>query len=188
MRDDVIAKAREKSDINEHLVFLYDLAVKKRPKKIIECGIRHGISAFSLRRAARTVGAHYYGIDIDKRCQIALDKDQIPGLREFFSAEHDCVWAICHLEKLWKQFVMIDTSHEENHTFAELRIFGKADTICLHDSNNERFPGVRLAIERFLGKEGVIWTEDFVILCGEWMVTHFAKNNGMTILERMIEV
>jgi len=183
MRDEVVNFANSvRSDINEHLILLFDIVARVKPAEVIECGIRHGNSAYALRRAARTISAHYTGIDIDKNCKKALDKDPISGLTETFVAQHDCVWAVNNEGKTWNAFVMIDTSHELEHTLAELRIFRHAQVICLHDSNNPRFQ-VAEALEVFFKLDPIDWGEDFNLTVGDWEISHFAKNNGMTIME-----
>ena len=133
--DDVLKKASEFSDIQAHLVRLYDFTVQipVKEKVVVELGVRWGISTVALLAAVNDSGGHLYSVDID----------DCPGVRRLYGSESN--WTFINgddmkVVKGWIRSIdhlFIDTSHTFDHTLNELREWGKwirsGGIITLHD-------------------------------------------------------
>lgn len=146
---DVVERANIWSDIQHHLLRLYDLTVKlPNEKVVVELGVRWGNSTTALLAAVNDSGGHLYSVDIlDASGGAATYKETEPNWTFFLGDDMEVV-------KTWDKpidHLFIDTSHKFEHTLSELREWGKwvkpEGIITLHDvSNNE----VMSAINKFM--------------------------------------
>jgi predicted O-methyltransferase YrrM len=143
---------KSKSDINEHLNFLYLLLYAIRPTDILELGTRGGESTKVLERYCSEVNIvghsfdlspqpewlarsnhwkHYEGDDITLGKNLAMSGKWLDG---------------SPFNKL--DFIFLDTSHEFLHTAEELKVFipllKRGGAFCLHDTNLTASPTRRL--------------------------------------------
>jgi len=133
--EDVLKKASEWSDIQAHLVRLYDFTVQipVKIKVVVELGVREGNSTTSLLAAVNDSGGHLYSIDIDA----CIEARKLYG--------GDSNWTFIRGDDMqvikgWNKHIdhlFIDTSHTFDHTLNELREWGKwvkhGGIITLHD-------------------------------------------------------
>ena len=133
--EDVLKKASEWSDIQAHLVRLYDFTVQisVKEKVVVELGVRWGTSTVALLAAVNDSGGHLYSVDIN----------DCPGVRKLYGAESN--WTFIkgddmEVVKGWSNpidHLFIDTSHKFDHTIKELKEWGKwvksGGIITLHD-------------------------------------------------------
>lgn len=133
--DDVLKRASEWSDIQAHLVRLYDFTVQipVKEKVVVELGVREGISTAALLAAVNDSGGHLYSVDIDA----------CPEARKLHGGEPNWIFIRgddMEVVKGWNKpidHLFIDTRHTFDHTLNELREWGKwvklGGIITLHD-------------------------------------------------------
>ena len=124
------------SDLGPHRERLYTLAVQVKAKQIIELGVRGGVSTVSLLAAAELTGGRVWSCDVAPH--IAPDVVAASDRWTFYlgddmsEAAQDAAPVKCDL-------LFIDTSHERDHTAAELAIYGprvrKGGVIVMHDAD-----------------------------------------------------
>lgn len=133
--DDVLERANKWSDIQTHLVRLYDFTVQLpvKEKVVVELGVRRGTSTVALLAAVNDSGGHLYSVDINA-CH---------GTQQLYKGEPN--WTFIHgndmeVVKGWNNpidHLFIDTTHTLDHTIMELREWGKwvkqGGIITLHD-------------------------------------------------------
>jgi len=130
--DDVLKKASEGSDIQAHLVRLYNLTVEfpVKEKVIVELGVSGGFSTTALLAAVNDSGGHLYSVDI-------LDFSNV------FKGEPNWTFILgddMEVVKGWNKpidHLFIDTLHTFDQTLMELREWGnwvkQEGIITLHD-------------------------------------------------------
>lgn len=199
--------AKPKSDVSEHLNFLYLLLHAIRPTDILELGTRGGESTKVLERYCSEVNIvgrsfdlspqpewlarsnhwkHYEGDDIALGKNLAMSGMWLDG---------------SPFNKL--DFIFLDTSHEFLHTAEELKVFipllKNGGALCLHDTNltasptrrldgdvnfgwnNER--GVSRALEEFFEFEfNEKHLQVQVINDGRYLFYHQPWSNGFSVL------
>jgi predicted O-methyltransferase YrrM len=154
------------SDINEHLATFADRVRARdlRARRIIELGVREGVSTIAWIHAAGVDG-HVWSVDINlpsdasplrtidrSNWTFILGRDDDPHVLAAMPAECDVVF--------------IDTAHTLEQTERELRLYAprvvSGGLIFLHDtlenSVESNWP-VRTAIERFCARTGCKWVE-----------------------------
>lgn len=133
--DDLLVRANEWSDIQAHLIRLYDFTVQipVKEKVVVELGVRWGTSTAAFLAAVNDSGGHLYSVD----------RDACPGTRKLYGSEPN--WTFIRgndmeVVKGWNlpiDHLFIDTSHTFDHTLNELREWGKwvkpGGIITLHD-------------------------------------------------------
>lgn len=150
--NDVLARAKLKSDINEHLTFLYNLTVDLplKEKVVVELGVRNGESTTALLAAVNDSGGHLFSVDTEDCINARMRLRDEPNWS--FMKEDDM-----ELVKKWCKpidHLFIDTSHSLSHTIAELRQWGKwvkiYGLISLHDTEAPKYSGVMQAIKYYI--------------------------------------
>lgn len=156
------------SDIQGHMEFLRETAASHRDPVIIELGTRSGnsTSAFLAGIAAR--GGHLWSVDVNDpvvpegwlalRYWHFLKADDMSGrAQKWLPAKCDVLF--------------VDTSHELEHTFGELRLYMprvKPGGVALfHDTqlpreegNPDTVPGyVAEALDRYCAEAGLAWED-----------------------------
>ena len=168
------------TDIREHLLTLYDLAVKINAKIIVELGA--GQSTYALMAAANKTGGQLWSIDV---LEDAYLREWPQGKQDLKLCDHltQIVADDIYIGNGWEDpidFLFIDTSHQYEHTLNELKIWTplvrKGGIICMHDTHHTVGHAVRCreALDYFL-KEN---PDDF-------LVTHFPNCGGLSILTKL---
>jgi predicted O-methyltransferase YrrM len=163
------------SDINEHLPRLVDICVEVDAERIVELGVRTGVSTVAWLYALEATAGHLWSVDITSRPQGFWSN------RWTFVQGDDT--APTTLERLpdSTDIVFIDTSHQYEHTLRELEIYSRrvrgGGKIVLHDTEVKQPDGtldddypVRRAIETFCGANDWRWVND-------------PKNNGLGVIQ-----
>ena len=164
------------SDINEHLPIFVGMCEQLDAKKVIELGVRHGVS---------TVG-WLYGLERSDGHLWSVDQTAGPGLqgpRWTFIQGDDCSPEVLAQLPELVDVVFIDTSHRYTHTMQELALYAprvrSGGRIVLHDTEVEHpdeapdgecpFP-VKRAVELFCVANGFQWSNR-------------ENNNGLATIE-----
>ena len=161
----------QRSDMQEHVFFLYSLAVGLRARRIFEIGVCKGVSTRAFLMAVSQLDGKL--ISVDKgACPEAHQSVLDLGLTGYW--DHQQMWAEAIPEKITGPFdlIMIDGNH--NYDFVSqdyancLPLLREGGTLVLHDSNEPMHPGVK----KFVGE---IW--------GEWenKIT-YPWGHGLTVL------
>jgi len=201
--DEIAEHAASRTDISDHLPTLFLESLPVAPTLIVELGMRGGESTFALERVAELYGANLVSVDVDPCARVSA----YPGW-EFVQSDdiafagHFAEWCSERGGDPAIDVLFVDTSHEFEHTVQEIahwfpylsprakvffhdthmrRVFLRRDGSRGLGWNNRR--GVMAAIEQYLGCS-FDETRDFTTLSGEWIVRHYARCNGLTILER----
>jgi cephalosporin hydroxylase len=161
------------SDIQEYLPFLHDTARSYPGVRVLELGTRKGNSTLALLAAAKDAGGHVWSADI---INVARDPEgMLPWARlpywTFVHGDdmHPAVRAALPAEA---DVLFIDTSHEYEHTLAELRAYmprlAPGGTALFHDTKVLAWPGyeppkgippVRQALDEYCEEAGLSWEE-----------------------------
>lgn len=166
-----MARAEKSSDMQSHLVRLYNLTVKIpfKDKVVVELGTRSGNSTTALLAAVNDSGGHLYCVDINPNCS------------KLFPREPN--WTFIHgddrvVVKRWNKpidHLFIDTSHTFEHTIFELREWGKwlksHGIISLHDTARSNYK-VMEAIQKYMEENPSKFT-----------LTTFPESSGLGILK-----
>ncbi len=147
------------TDIKEHLMTLYSLAVISKAKTILEIG--SGQSTFALTAAANENKGEFYSIDLGKSANLRLFPEG-EGVLEKEPRYHSIEGNSMEVE--WNKpvdFFFLDSGHTYDLTLAELRKYTpfvkSGGFICMHDTgeyHNESFQDCRRAMLEFLNEVG----------------------------------
>lgn len=163
------------SDISEHLTTLFFLTVEFNLKRVLELGVRDGLSNTALVEAASKIGGHVWSIDIDS-CDVAKRNISQANLNEY--------WTFIQGDDIkigidWKQeldHIFIDTSHTYQHTLNEINTYEKFlvknGFITFHDTRS--FPGVLKAIKEFMSRNPE-----------RYNFYNYFNNNGFAIIRKI---
>jgi hypothetical protein len=133
------------SDIHDHLGTLFYETVVAQPRLIVELGTRGGLSTRALLAAADMTNAHLLSVDIEDCSGVDVPLS-LKARWTFFRADD-----VAFSEKPFEQFcakrglpaladvIFIDTSHEYQHTKAELAAWlprlAPDGVMLFHDTN-----------------------------------------------------
>jgi cephalosporin hydroxylase len=205
-----LGSIRARSDIHDHLGTLFYETVVAQPRLIVELGTRGGLSTRALLAAADVTNAHLLSVDIED-CS-GVDVSLPLKARWTFIQGDDVEFA----DKPFEQFcakrglppladvIFVDTSHEYQHTKAELAAWLPRLTpdgvMLFHDTNMGRgwyrslngraapggnsTRGVIQAIEELLGRrydESTFFTD----IVGDFAVRHVPWSSGFLVLRRL---
>ena len=172
INDGYLDRASRWSDIQEYLPFLRETAESYPKVRVLELGSRLGYSTLAFLAAADDVDGHVWSADIDPvadnprgmgqwkdhpRWTFIQGDDMDPDVQEKLPDEVDVFF--------------LDTSHEYEHTLAELRTYMprvvKGGIALFHDTRlvewegHERsdFPPVTQALDEFCEETGTEWEE-----------------------------
>ncbi len=202
-RDNVAEEAKITSDIQEHLLMLYDLVLEINAKVVVELGA--GRSTHVFIAAVNATEGQFYSIDV------------VPGRLALEHRHHPIVGDDLEVVKTWNliplvcrhaftqnqlrelslitpgtltglpsknqdkaiDFLFIDTLHTYEQTKRELDTWSKfvrvGGIIAMHDTDGVAgaFPGCRTALDEFLGKHA------------EYSAVHYPNCNGLSVLRRL---
>lgn len=192
-----------RTDICDHLPFLFSTVLAIKPKLIVELGVRGGESTFVFERAAKAVGANLLSVDMND-CKNASSWPEWNFVQSDDVAFAGQFGDYCS-KKNWQpqiDLLFIDTSHEYEHTKAEIQAWlpfvSEQGLVVFHDTNlkeiykrrdgswglgwdNQR--GVIRAIEEYFGKK-FDESKNFVEVTKGWIVLHEPICQGFTVLKR----
>ena len=167
-RDDVVQASKITSDIQEHLLTLYDLALEINAKTVVELGAGQSTCAFIA--AVNATEGQFYSIDV------------VPGSLAIEPRHHPITGDDLEVVKAWDKeidFLFIDTLHTYEHTTRELDSWTESvrngGIIAMHDTNgvSGAFPGCRAALDEFLGTHRE-----------EYSAVHYPNCNGLSVLRK----
>lgn len=193
------------SDISDHLIPLLTRSVIRKPKLIVELGVRGGESTFVLARAARFWDAVLVSVDLEDCSQVStyrkwyfIRQDDLAFAEEFPQ------WCATLGIKPQIDILLIDSSHLFDHTLEEIRYYfpllAEAATVFFHDTNlketvvrrdgttdlgwdNQR--GVIQALEEYFGRR-FHENQPFEAFHYPFLITHYPYCFGLTILEKRL--
>jgi hypothetical protein len=200
--NEILSRAGLRTDISDHLPTLFTESLSLRPRLIVELGVRGGESTFVFQRVARLSGARCVSVDVEDSSHLGqssqllfVQRDDIEFATKFPE------WCRQNALPTEIDILFIDTSHFFEHTVQEIEhwfpfLAPRAKAI-FHDTNQRRIyfrkdgsmgvawsnRGVIAALERYFNKT-FNEKEDFLDLVNGWLITHYAKCNGLTILTR----
>jgi len=159
------------SDIREYLPFLYEQAASRQGCRVLELGARRGNSTLAFLAGCAESGGHVTSCDIDDvrrlpdgigpfgvspRWTFVRGDDMDPDVQARLPAEVDVFF--------------LDTSHEYEHTLAELRVYmprvASGGAGLFHDTNVMGWPGyewgrdvspVQAALDEYCAEAGLSW-------------------------------
>jgi cephalosporin hydroxylase len=159
------------SDIQEYLPFLHEQARSRPGCRVLELGSRRGNSTLAFLAGVKESGGHVWSCDITP-----VDRDpagMLPWARHplwTFTRGSDMDPAVQALLPPEADVLFIDTSHEYEHTLAELRAYmpwlAPGGIALFHDTNLICWPGyqwdrdippVRAALDEYCAETGLAW-------------------------------
>lgn len=158
------------SDVQGHLEFLHAEVAKRPGCQVLELGTRTGVSTAALLAGAERSGGHVWSVDLipprvpswwqlTGRWMLVVGDDLDPEVQAALPGQADVVF--------------LDTSHEHEHTLAELRAYVPRvapggvllahDTdLAGHDARGFGLEGpdgpVRRALDAFCAEAGLAWS------------------------------
>lgn len=196
-------EAGRRSDMSDHLVRLYSEAAALEPSLIVELGTRAGESTRALARAAARSGAALVSVDLEPtEAEVTYEGWHFVRDDDLAFAETFPDWCRRRGLEPAVDFLLLDTSHEREHTRAEIEawfphladrcraafhdtnlrwIYRRRDGTLGRAWNNRR--GVVACLEELLDLR-IDERVPFTALRGEWLVRHDPKCCGLTVLER----
>ena len=155
------------SDIRAEMPLLYEAAACYPQVKVLELGVRTGNSTVAFLAAAEEAGGHVWSVDLEPP---HAPQDQWTGSGRWTFIQGDDL-KIAPLEEtpgvpLRPDVLFIDTSHEYDHTLAELRryvpLVAEGGVVLMHDTLltwDHREYRVAEALDTFCAETGLSWTE-----------------------------
>jgi cephalosporin hydroxylase len=201
--EEIRVRARNRTDISDHLPLLFGEAMQAKPRLIVELGVRGGESTFVFERVARLCDSVLLSVDIED-CSLVSAWDRWHFVREddVAFAERFEAWSREHDLEPVIDVLFIDTSHLYEHTKQEIAAWlpfvAEDGRVFFHDTNlkpvyfrkdgsmglgwqNDR--GVIRAVEEHFN---VRFDEkhDFIDARDGWLIRHYANCSGLTTMHR----
>jgi hypothetical protein len=204
--DEIVERSRLNTDISDHLPTLFLESLALCPSLVVELGVRGGESTFVLERVAEMFGSTLVSVDME-------DCSHVSTYSAWHFAKSDDIafagqfpgWCRERGIQPLIDILLIDTSHQFNHTLQELRCWvpflsGRCK-LFMHDTNMKKLffrkdgsmglawnndRGVIAALEMYLGQR-FDERRDFTAFAGGWIIKHHANCCGLTILERFTD-
>jgi predicted O-methyltransferase YrrM len=199
----------DSSDIHDHLGTLFMEAVAARPRLIVELGTRGGVSTRALLAGAAVTGAQMLSVDIND-CSGADLPEKLRQRWKFIRSDDvsfagEPFAAFCQERGLPPQaeVIFIDTSHEFEHTRAELQAWiprlAPSGLMMFHDTNMQTWfrslngkvyrgwdnrRGVIRAIEEVVGRQYDADTFFSDIVHG-FAIVHAPWSSGFTVMRKI---
>jgi cephalosporin hydroxylase len=161
------------SDIREYLPFLYEQAASRPGCRVLELGTRKGNSTLAFLAGASESGGHVWSCDVS---DCARDPEgMLPWARVpqwTFTCGDDMDVTVQSLLPARCDVLFVDTSHEYEHTLAELRAYVPRVTpggvALFHDTHVMGWPGyswdrevspVWAALDEYCAEAGLQWED-----------------------------
>jgi cephalosporin hydroxylase len=159
------------SDIQEYLPFLHEQARSRPGVRVLELGTRKGCSTLAFLAGAKESGGHVWSCDIT---DAAMDPAGMLPWRNHplwtFTCGDDTDPAVQTALPAQVDVFFLDTSHEYEHTLAELRAYmprlAPGGIALFHDTNIYDWPGygwtgdvppVQQALDEYCAASGLEW-------------------------------
>lgn len=132
-----------------------EMIKKNGYQRIAEIGVCKGATALPILKECDLI--RYYAIDpaFDKVFLKAIEGEPYPALRVYHNTSEEAAELIDDVLDL----VFIDAIHDEAHVDQDIHLWTPkvrpGGTLCGHDYENKRFPGVKIAVQRYYGAENV---------------------------------
>lgn len=166
-----------KSDINEHLEVLHELA--KECDTITEVGVRSGVSTRAFLKARKKLSC--YDIEANSEVLKLVEKAKATGIDVTFTQAD-----ILNIELKETDLLFIDTLHTYKQLKSELKLHSEKAKkyIAFHDTVTF---GLKNEVNDGSEKQGLIPAiMEFMSENKNWKVKKFyTNNNGLTVLERI---
>ena len=160
------------SDIQEYMQFLYETALSYDEPRVLELGSRTGNSTLAFLAAAAINGGHVWSGDIDditKNPEVSPWKD-VPGWTFVHGDDMDPAVQVQFPPEV--DIFFLDSSHEYDHTLAELRVYmprvAPGGIALFHDTHLwgwggnapvENCPEVGQALDTYCAETGLTWED-----------------------------
>ena len=132
------------SDIQSHLPFLFEQA----KGKVLEFGVRDGVSTAALLAGVETKGGHLISVDINQACQTHFLGHPAWRFMQGDSIDSRLALELAPFLDGGIDVLFLDTLHTYDHVLAELILWGTyvraGGVILIHDAIT--FEGVKQAI------------------------------------------
>jgi cephalosporin hydroxylase len=136
------------SDIQGHLVRLRDLVVELDALVVVELGVRYGKSTVALLAGVEQTAGLVWSCDADR---LPLPPEVTDHPQWEFVAGDDLAMVAYAPSPV--DLLFIDTSHEYEHTLAELAAYGplvrRGGAVALHDTDPVLWPGCARAVREW---------------------------------------
>ena len=143
------------SDMQHYMPILHETALRFPDVQVTELGVRGGESTSAFLAAAEKVDGHVWSVDVEE--------PKVPGYWARTGRWELTVADDLDVEPKLCDVLFIDTSHEYEHTLAELRKFVPAvlpgGVVLCHDTLNWPGDGVARALDTYCAEEGLEWEE-----------------------------
>ena len=170
-RDGFADRLSRWSDIQEYLPFLHETAKSYDRVRVLELGSRKGNSTLAFLAAAEETGGHAWSGDIT---DVTRDPEGMqpwfPHERWTFTCGDDMDPTVQAKLPAQVDVFFLDTSHEYEHTLAELRAYmprvAPGGVALFHDTNiigwpgyrwDSKVPPVRAALDDWCAETGLSW-------------------------------
>lgn len=201
------------TDISSHLPALFAHCMIKKPKLVIEVGVRGGESTRAFKNALDFFDVKLIGVDINATSAYVYKKLNIKNaeFKIMDDLDFSAWWDKSAYREMKADIIFIDTSHCYGHTIKELEIFvpllEAKGTLVFHDTNMCPLPNAtyqRINNTRGTGwdnKKGVIRAiKDFFSMSfneeeytslhfsskdSNWTLLHYPYCNGLTLITRL---
>lgn len=144
------AVCEEPSDIRSHLPRLRDLVVDTDAQVVVELGVRTGRSTTALLAGVEQTGGLVWSCDVVD--VLAGLPDEVARHPQWEFVRGDDLAMAAHAPRPIC-VLFIDTSHEYEHTVAELRAYGplvrSGGVIALHDTDETTWPACAQAVRHW---------------------------------------
>ena len=172
--DGYVDRCSRWSDIQEYLPFLHATARSYPAPRILELGTRKGNSTLAFLAACEAAAAgHVWSVDVSA-CD--LDPEGMAPWRHCplwtFTRGDDIDASVQSLLPARCDVLFIDTSHEYEHTLAELQAFvprvSAGGVVLMHDTHVRGWPGyewdrdvspVWAALDEYCAEAGLSWED-----------------------------
>ena len=153
------------SDMQHYMPLLYETALAYPGVLVTELGVREGNSTSAFLTAAEQAGGHVWSVDIAEP-KVPGYWSRVPAADAMMDRRWDLTVADDMSDDVEPQpcnVLFIDTSHEYEHTLAELRKFVPSvlpgGVVLCHDTLNWPGDGVKLALDAYCAESGLVWDE-----------------------------
>ena len=145
------------SDMQHYMPILRETAARYPQVRVTELGVRQGASTVAFLAAAEQVDGHVYSVDLEQ-----------PKVPDYWASTGRWILQVGDdmaedVEPLACHVLFIDTSHEYDHTLAELRKFVPwvlpGGVVLCHDTLNWPGDTVAKALDTYCAETGLVWAE-----------------------------
>lgn len=167
LKSEYEARSAQQSDIADHLPVLHDTVRRYVHARVVELGVRTGVSTAAFLAAVEAVDGHLWSVDIAQ--PDVPDWWQATGLWTLTVGD-DIDPGVVAAHPASVDVLFLDTSHAWGHTLSELRVWvprvAPGGMVLCHDTELERpdaapagdplFPVAR-ALDAYCEEAGLAW-------------------------------